>query len=205
MEEYQILKNIVLSQSSGKAIQTIMIAGAVNNEGCSTVAVNLAETMAKNGSLNVCLIDANLRRPALHEAFQSENSFGLTDIILKGKTVAEVMKKTKFPNLSVILSGKNSAEPASIFEAHKMKEFILNLKESFDYIIFDSAPVNAYPDAQFLATRMDGVIFVVRAEKTRWEVVYKAKERVQISNARILGAVLNRKRYLIPKFLYENL
>ena len=82
---------------------------------------------------------------------------------------------------------------------------LLDLKKEFDYLVFDFPPIHTYPDIPILASLMDGVILVVRAEKTRYEVVQDAKEQLDIAHANILGVVLNRKKQVIPDFLYKRL
>ena len=204
-EEYEKLKSNILSLNMERTIQTIIVASPVNGEGCSTVASNLALSLAKNKALKVILIDGNIRNPNLHERFNLELHKGLSEVIIGRFGVSDVLKKTMFPNLSVITCGDVGLNPTETFEAHRVKTLIIKLKEEFDYLIFDSPPVNAYPDAHILASLMDGVILVIHACKTRWEVAEKAKEYLEKVHANILGVVLNRKRYYIPDFIYKRL
>lgn len=205
LPEYERLKNNILSLNSEGAVKTIMLTSSVSREGCSTVASNLAKTLAKNSSLKVLIIDANLRRPTLHEAFDVENNIGFSDLVLGDTDVGEAVRKTELPNLSLITAGDFSRNPIEVLESCKLKALIAKLKDEFDYLIFDSAPINTCPDAAILASQVDGVILVVHAGKTRWEVAQNAKDQLERSHANIIGIVLNRRRHVIPGFLYKRL
>ena len=206
LEEYERLKNNILSLGSGKAIKTIMVSGSVAGEGCSTVAAHLARSLAKNSVFKVLLIDGNLRHPTLHKSFGLKNNVGLSDLILSKAGINDVFKKTDFPNLLVMPSGKNKkTDPPQIFESQKLKTLIGKLKDECNYLVFDSPPVSTYPDSTILASQMDGVVLVVHAEKTRWEVAQRVKEQLEMANTNILGVLLNKKKYVIPKFIYNRM
>ena len=206
LEEYERLKNNILSLGSGKAIKTIMVSSSVAGEGCSTVAAHLARVLAKNSVFKVLLIDGNLRHPTLHKSFGLKNNMGLSDLTLSKAGINDVLKKTDFPNLLVMPSGKNNKiDPPQILESQKLKTLIEKLKDECNYLVFDSPPVSNYPDATILAPQMDGVILVVHAEKTRWEVAQRVKEQLEMANANILGVLLNKKKYVIPRFIYNRM
>jgi len=92
-----------------------------------------------------------------------------------------------------------------IFESPKLADLIEVLRKEFDWIIFDCAPINLYPDSTVLAPRVDGVVLVIQAENKRAEVAIQAKEHLEQAGAKILGAVLNRRRYIIPEIVYRRL
>jgi len=202
-EECEKLKNNILSIKSETPIKTIMVSSPIHGEGASTVALNFAETLAVDKALKVLLVDGNFRAPSIHKSFDMEKDHGLSDLIIGEAEVGDVIKGTDTPNLFVVTSGTNEVNPAKVFESRKFKDLIEKLTEKFDYAVFDSAPVNASPDASILASHMDGVILVVRAAKTRWEVAQKAKWQLEMTHSNILGVVLNRKKYIIPNFLYN--
>lgn len=205
LEEYEKLANNIASLNPEGTMKTIMITCSVSGEGSSTVAANLAVSLSKNKTLKTLLVDGNFRRPTLHKHFGLENKFGFYDLILGEKDPEGVLKRTKWPTLLVITSGEINNNPNEIFEPHGLKYLISKLKEEFNYLIFDSAPITTYPDSLVLASRMDGIILVVQADKTRWEVAQKVKEQLEMVQANILGVVLNGRRYVIPKFLYKRL
>ncbi|MBW1679211.1 MAG: CpsD/CapB family tyrosine-protein kinase [Deltaproteobacteria bacterium] len=215
-EEYQELKSSILI--SEKTIKTLMISSSTRKEGTSTVGVDLAINLARDSNLKILLIDGNLRHPVLHDIFDLEKDNGLCELSLVSSSfrgssqfslseirVEAAIKKTPIPNLAVITSGKDYSDISQVFESKGLEVWIKMLKASFDYILFDSAPINLYPDSLFLAAQVDGVIFVVQAEKTRREVTKKAKERLEKVKANIIGVVLNKKRYHIPQAVYRRL
>jgi capsular exopolysaccharide synthesis family protein len=204
-QEYGHLKNNLLLLSAEGTLKTLMVVSAVSGEGSSTIASNLAVSLAHSSSLTVLMIDGNFRRPTVSEAFQLEKEKGLADLILGRMCIEDVLKKTKLPNLFVITSGEYEGNPADLFVAPRFKTFIDEVRGKFDYIIFDAAPLATYADSALLARCVDGVILVVQAGKTRWEVAQRARAQLEIAKAKILGVVLNRRKYVIPDFLYRHL
>ena len=204
-EEYERLKNNILSLNSDEAIKTIMVTSSVSREGCSTVAANLAITLAQSNLLKVLIIDGNFRHPTLHLAFGLEKNIGLSDLVLGDIDIQDVLRKTKLPNLSLITTGDFNGNPIEVLGSINLKGLIVRLKGQFDYIIWDSAPINTYAEASILASQIDGIVLVVHAGRTRWEVVQNAKQQLEMVHATISGVVLNRKKYVIPKFLYKRL
>lgn len=205
IREYEKLKNNILYRNSGKSIKAIMIASSVSNEGCSTVALNLAKTFAKNESLKILLVDGNLRDPVLHKYFELEKDKGFSDLLLGQASINDILKKTTIPNLSLVTSGQDTEDPDRIFELQKLERIMKSLKERADYLVFDFPPVNVFADANIFAPHMDGVVLVIRAGKTRWEIVQNAKRHLQMVRANILGVVLNRRENVIPSVIYKRM
>ncbi len=204
-EEYERLKNNLFSQHAERPFRTVMVTSSVRGEGCSTVVSGLAETLVKNRAMKVLLIDANCRHPALHKVFGLEKSCGLSDLLLGRADMGEVLKATQFPGLFLVTVGDGGMNSIEMFESEKFGDFMTGLKRDFDYLVFDSPPVNVYPDAPVLGSLVDGVVFVVYAGRTRREVVRSAKEQLQMAQANILGVVLNRRKYVIPGIIYQRL
>lgn len=206
LEEYEKLKNIILSPVSEKTIKTLMVTTSAGKEGSTSIASNLAVTLAKNNVFRTLLVDGNLRYPAVHKYFDLDDTAGLSDLILGKASIDNVIKRpTASPDLSIVTSGNRIDNPAAIFGIQKLRDVLNDLKTRFDYLIFDSPPVNNYPDAQILAPQMDGVILVVHSGKTRFEVALNAKEQLEKVRSNIIGVVLNRRKYVIPGFIYQTL
>lgn len=206
LEEYEKLKNIILSPGSEKTIKTLMVTNAAGKEGSTSIASNLAVTLAKDNAFRTLLVDGNLRYPAVHKYFDLDDTAGLSDLILGKASIDNVLKRpTASPDLSIVTSGNRIDNPAAIFGIQKLRDVLNDLKTRFDYLIFDSPPVNNYPDAQILAPQMDGVILVVHSGKTRFEVALNAKEQLEKVRSNIIGVVLNRRKYVIPGFIYQTL
>ena len=202
---YQILKSNIMMSAEEKRIKMLSICCPTPKEGSSTVALNLAASLAKENGRRVVLVDANLRQPSLHSNFNLPVSPGFSDVIHDDVNPHEAIKKSVIPNLFVLTSGVSPPNPMVILESPKLVDLIEVLRSEFDWIVFDCAPVNMYPDSVVLASRLDGVVLVVQAENKRAEVAIQAKEHLEGAGAKILGAVLNRRRYIIPEIIYRRL
>ena len=203
-EEYHRMKHLIRSAQPAREIKAVVFSSAKAGEGTTTVLRNFAITLAAGGE-RVILVDGNLRNPALHNLFNLDKMRGLSDLLLCTKTLADVMKKTEMQNLFVITSGIPHTSPSSLFESKALDSLVGELKGQSDWVIFDSPPINVFNDASALATKMDGVIMVIEAENTRWEVAQNARERIASERIKILGAVLNRRKMYIPEWAYRRL
>ena len=105
----------------------------------------------------------------------------------------------------MVTSGNHTSSALGIFDTTRMDMFLQFCREKFRYAVFDSAPYTLFPDASILAPKMDGVILVIEAEKTRREVAQRAKEQLEKAGAKILGTVLTKRKYYIPKSIYRRL
>jgi capsular exopolysaccharide synthesis family protein len=188
-----------------EAHKTIVFSSALQGEGTSTIAINFAKTVAATEA-TALLIDANLRRPALHQILNVELNWGLSDLFQGKSSVSDVIKKTKIPNLSVITCGSpNYPKPLAMFLEDSIDAFMKEIKQHAEWVLFDTPPLNSYNDAIPVAAKADGVVLVVEAEKTRWEVAQKACRQLEEGGIRVLGAVLNRRKMHIPDWLYNRL
>jgi capsular exopolysaccharide synthesis family protein len=202
---YQILKNNVVMHAEDKGIKMVALCSSTSKEGCSTIALNLAASLAKDKECRVVLVDTNLRQPSLHTSLDVPVSPGFSDVIHEGIDVHAAIKESAIPNLFILTSGVTPANPSVTFESSRLVDMIEVLGNEFDWVIFDSPPVNDYSDSTLLAPRLDAVIMVVQAENKRAEVAIQAKERLEEAGAKIIGAVLNRRRFVIPEIVYRRL
>ena len=202
---YQMLKSNIIRPAEEKGIKTLSICSPTPKEGSSTVALNLAASLAKENGRRVVLVDANLRHPSLHSNLNVPVSPGFSDVIHEDANLHEAIMQSVIANLSVLTSGSSSPNPMVVLESPKLDNLIGALKREFDWIVFDCAPVNMYPDSAVLAARLDRVVLVVQAENKRAEVAIQAKEHLEGAGAKIMGAVLNRRRYIIPEIIYRRL
>ena len=219
-EEYYRLKQNILLNNSGEKIKALLFSSSTEGEGNSTVLINFAFTLSSGGE-RVLLVDANLRNPSIHNVFNLERENGLTELIFERKTLGEVVKQTRFQNLCVITSGslprgpltvddKPSLDrgpstmdyglfnPSILFESKSLNAHIEKMKQQAEWVLFDSPPINLFNDSIAIAPRMDGVVMVVEAEKTRWEVAQSAKQRIEDGNGKILGVILNKRKFYVP-------
>jgi capsular exopolysaccharide synthesis family protein len=204
VEEYRKMKYKILSNGSEKTVKTILFCSSHRGEGNSTVFLNFGQTLAAEG-YRVLMVDADLRHPSLHRLFHLEKENGLTDLCFGNSSLENVMKKTMWDNLRVVTGGNAYANPSSVFESEFLGASIEQMKMQGDWVLFDSPPMNSCSDAIALAGKVDGVVLVVESERTRREVALQYKDRLEKSGARILGVVLNKRRFHIPGWVYNRL
>lgn len=187
--------------SRGQRIQTVMIVSTHSGTGSTTTAALLAETLAKVKKRRVLIIDSNFRTPALNMVFQVRNNGGFTEVASDGVPLDAHIQPTNRENLFVLTCGQLSISPAGVFESELIDELIAQLKEKFDFIIFDAAPVVEFPDAFALAPKVDSIILVAQSEMTSIDDAQRAKKNLEQAGGHILGVVLNRQRDYTPSFL----
>jgi non-specific protein-tyrosine kinase len=191
-EAYRTLRtNLTFFAALDRPIESVVVTSAAPNEGKSEVLANLAVTMAQ-GERRTILVDADLRRPGLHELFGVANDRGLTTMILEEQALdAPPLLDVGVENLLLVPSGPLPPNPADVLGSGKMERVIEAFRDRADVILFAAPPVVAVTDAAVLGTKVDGVLLVVAAGRTRREHAERAKELLQRVNVRIIGAVLN--------------
>ncbi|MEH7225229.1 CpsD/CapB family tyrosine-protein kinase [Bacillus sp. JJ1566] len=200
-EQYRTIRTNIQFSSVDGEMKTIMVTSAGPGEGKSTTTNNIAVVFAQQGK-RVLLVDADLRKPTAHYSFQVENNIGLTNVLTKQSTLIKAVKNTKEENLSVLTSGPIPPNPAELLGSKAMEEFLNEVKENFDMVIFDTPPTLAVTDAQILANKTDGVVLVVSSGKTETEAALKAKELLINAKAKLLGVVLNNKKITESSYYY---
>jgi capsular exopolysaccharide synthesis family protein len=190
-ESYRTLRTNIHFSSFDKKVKTIVVTSSGPEEGKSTTCANLAVVMAENGCKTI-LIDCDQRRARLHKLFNASNEKGLSDFLVGNIQFSEAVQKTEIPNLNIITSGTKPPNPSELVGSEKMKKFIEDLNETYDYIILDTPPVIIVTDAQLISTYADGCVLVVAASEVEKAAAVKAKELLEKVKARILGVVLNK-------------
>jgi protein-tyrosine kinase len=204
-EGYERIAQGIQSQPGWERKGAVLVASAVHGEGASTVAREIAGLLCRDGSAQAVLVDANLRTPSQHLAFRLERTGGLAELAMRGMAPEAAVRPGQGSSLSVVTAGRPAGSPSTILGLPALKAAIEQFRARFDWVILDGPPVTVYSDVAILAPLVDGIVLVVQAERTRWEVVSQAKRTIEESGGRILGAVLNRQRYHIPPALYGRL
>jgi len=190
-EAYRTLRTNLTFAALDKPIETLLVTSSAPAEDKSIVLANLAVTMAQ-GEKRVILVDADLRRPSLHDIFGVVNDQGLTTMIVEEAALDDPpLFDTGVDNLWLIPSGPLPPNPADILGSRRMEEAIAKLKARADVVLFDAPPVIAVTDAVVLGTKVDSVLLVVCAGRSRREHVQRARELLERAHVRIVGAVLN--------------
>lgn len=177
-----------------------LVTSSNRGEGKSTITAYLALAMAQFPKNKVLVIDADLRRPRLHQLFGLSPGRGLSECLTEGADPMAVLQDTKMPNLKVITAGGHHDSPARLFESGNLVDFFGKVKFYFDLVLVDSAPVMPVSDVLFLCTKLDSVLFVVLAGVTPRQVVMRAKEILEDSRAQIAGVVVNNASRALPYY-----
>ncbi|MCP4545722.1 MAG: CpsD/CapB family tyrosine-protein kinase [bacterium] len=177
-----------------------LMTSAMAGEGKSTAAAMMAVTIAKYRNTKTLLMDADLRRPRVHEFFQMPARKGLADALLGDVDIIDTIKDTQFENLKVITCGKRIASPTSLLQADRIADILSELKFYFDTVIIDTTPVLPVSDAAQIAVETDGVIYVVMAGVTQREVVKRGYKILKDSNVDIVGVLVNNASEVLPYY-----
>jgi len=197
-EAYRSLRTQIQYARSEKPVQTILVSSPGPGEGKSTSVTNLAITMAQMGSKTI-LIDSDLRRPVLHSLFDLKRDVGLSNYLVGRAEIEEVIRPTSVDNLYLISCGILPPNPSELLGSKRMQELIQQLKNEYDYVLFDSPPLIAVTDAVVMAPWVDGVVLVLRSGKTDRDAAVRAFELLRNVKANVLGTLLND---VLPSYMY---
>ncbi len=186
-EAYRTLRTNLSFYSLDNPVKTLVVTSAEPNEGKTTTAANLAVTMAQAGNKTI-LVDCDLRRPSLHEYFNMNSKVGFTEAILQDDVLP--LQETGVENLRILTSGTKPPNPADLLGSKKTDALIKVLEESADFVIFDAPPVIVVTDAVVLGAKVDGVLLVLQAGKSRRDHAERAKQILEQAKVRIVGATL---------------
>jgi capsular exopolysaccharide synthesis family protein len=190
-DAYRTLRANIELMAEDRAFRYIAITSAGGGDGKSTTAANLA-VVAAQGGRRVCLVDADFRRPTLHEIFALPNVDGLSLALEQGKPLHTVARPADVANLSVVVAGQGAEEKIHhLLTAQRLDRILQESEAAFDLVIFDSPPVISVSDALSVAAVCDGVILVVRAGKTPVAVLERATAQIKQVKGRVLGVLLN--------------
>jgi capsular exopolysaccharide synthesis family protein len=189
-EAYRFLGTDILLSAAESPFKTVMVATAKPNQGGTSTICNLAITLAQAGQ-SVALVDADLRRPSLHHVFNVPNDQGLSTVLANGKLPGDVLQRTEVENLYVMTGGPIPENAWKLLRSPKMKDVISDLQRDFDFVLFDTPSAAVFADAATLATMVDGVLLVVRAQEQPSGSEMQVKNLLNKTRARIVGVVLN--------------
>ncbi len=189
-EAYRSLRTSLLLSTSASDPMVLLVTSALDSEGKTTMATNIASAMAQ-GEKRVLVVDADLRRSSVHRAFGIENGAGLHTYLSDGLGPAEAIRESGLSGLSVVPAGGASENPSELLGSPRMVEFLNWARMNYDVVIVDSPPLASVTDARVLAPHVDGVVLVVRADRTPRDLVAHGLELLDSAKANVLGAVLN--------------
>lgn len=188
-EAFRALRTNIEFSSTDKPIRSILITSPGVGDGKTTLSVNLALLLAQ-GDRKVLLIDGDLRRPRIHEGIDFTVQPGLTDV-LRGMNIFDAVRQWKDMKVGVMTAGSPVTNPSELLGSRKMEAVLGNLEAVFDLIVIDSPP-SIVTDSLVLASKVDGVVLVVRPGQTRSDVAKSTVDAFHRGGANVLGVVLNR-------------
>jgi polysaccharide biosynthesis transport protein len=191
VEAYRSLRAALQFATAAGTPRSLLVTSALQGEGKSTAAVNLAAQFAKTG-LRVLLIDADMRDPSLHRLLGCHGSVGLSQYLADGSAPPEALQATVLPGLTLLPGGRIPADPVELLSGARMASLISLGAKEYDLVIVDAPPVAGLADAPLLASMCLGTLVVVEANKTHRRAVTAAVKRLQFARAEIIGLVLNK-------------
>jgi capsular exopolysaccharide synthesis family protein len=202
-EQYRIMRTNLRSLSPDQPLHSFAITSSVRGEGKTVTCCNLALAFAQETERKVILVDADLRKPAVHKIFNVSREPGLADILVDGVDINQFLSHPLIHNLYIIPAGKHPPNPSELIVSQRFRDIILRLKEKFNYVFFDCPPILPVTDAGVLGSQLDGTILIVKAAATGALDVERALSLLKDANAKPIGAVLTQVVSYIPYYLYR--
>jgi protein-tyrosine kinase len=211
------IKDKLIREETHKLAQSIFLMGGVDSPrvvtfagieegaGCTWLCAHVADILASQGMGSVCIVDANMHKPSMVNLFGASTGQGLSDALSRGGPIREFAKPVMGENLWLLSSGSfeaDMAESAGLLNSETMKVRVMELRNEFDYVLIDSAPMNTNAEGVLLGQLADGLVLVLEANSTRREAAVRITESLHASNVRVLGAVLNKRTFPIPESVY---
>ncbi|MEW5802924.1 MAG: polysaccharide biosynthesis tyrosine autokinase [bacterium] len=189
-EAYKGLRTSIMFSFSDAGSKTLLITSAIPGEGKTITSVNLALTMAQVGA-KVVIIDADMRKPRLHQVLKVKNDKGLSSLLVGRCQIEEVIQKGPVQNLMVITSGHRPPNPSELLVSPHLEKILNDLKSRYDMIIIDSPPIVAVTDSVIISRLVDGIALVIHGGATNRDIIKQGRNLLQKANAHLLGAVIN--------------
>lgn len=187
-EQYRRLAAVLHDAQTNSGLRVVMIASAVPGEGKTLTATNVALTLSESYRKRVLLVDADLRKPAIHQIFRITTASGLSDGLRSERDVKLVLRQVS-PRLTVLPAGRPTSDPMAGLTSERMRRVVAEARETFDWVVIDTPPLMLLPDAHLLSALVDGAVMVIKANSTSHELVKRAADI--IGRDRITGVVLN--------------
>ncbi|MEW6443432.1 MAG: CpsD/CapB family tyrosine-protein kinase [bacterium] len=202
LDHFLALRNRVLDQAQRQGVKVIGVSSARPGEGKTTVSICLASAFAMACPQGVLLVDANLRKPAIHRFYRMPRAPGLADVIQGDFDWTRAVTTAHDLPLQVLAAGSRPAtSPAELFVSSRFEQTIAAFKSRFDFILVDTPNLHAYQDAELMGKHFDGTILVVESDRTQLAALHHATRQMEAARIPVLGLLLNRHKKVLPGFL----
>jgi Mrp family chromosome partitioning ATPase len=192
-----------LGTPANASLPFVGLAACDDSAGTTTIARAVAHQIHAGLGRRVLLVDANFKTPGLHREFGLPLGPGLSDLLAGLTTLRQAVQTADGSGLCVLTAGTPSLASLSLFTGPAFETMKGHLREYFDNIIFDCAPLSRDAETYVLAKKLDGLVMVLAAERTRWESGAQIIERLRSADVNVVGAVINGKKFHIPNFIYR--
>jgi succinoglycan biosynthesis transport protein ExoP len=203
LEHYKTLMGQIEIAMPQHGCRVIMLSGSAPGEGTTEVTIGLGLALARAMGRKTAIIDSNLRHPDMHARFGT-SEIGLGEYLSREVSLDKALANTIVPNMYIMPAGRRLESLVAV-PKEQIAAFVAELRDKFEYVLIDAAPVGTYPEYAVLCDKVDSVILVVRHGSTRREVVKRTRDMIIRAGGKILGVVLNRRTFPIPEFLYRRL
>ena len=190
-ESFRTIRTNLSFANIDKELKTILFTSSQQNEGKSTVISNTAYSFSQLENKKVLIMDLDLRNPSIHRIFERSNTYGIMDILKDNKELDKCIHKID-ANLHILPVGTIPPNPTEVLSSKKMREFLTNIKEEYDFVFVDAPPAGVVSDAVIISAYVDGVMFVIGANETDISYAEIAIDNLRKAEANILGSVLNK-------------
>lgn len=190
-EAFKTVRTNVLFSSAEDGVRSLVVTSASPGEGKSICSANIAVAMAQAG-MRVLLVDADMRRPRVHEIFDLQQEPGLSNLLTGNARASETIQKSPVPGLWLMPAGHIPPNPAELLSSPRFVDFLGALEDHFDWVVLDTPPVLVVTDSVIVGNRATGVAFVVGADQTSRHAARNALDQLTGANVTVIGAILNR-------------
>ena len=194
LEAVKTLKSNIMFSSVDKPIRSLVLTSCEVGAGKTTTAALLGINMAESGKRTL-LVETDLRRPNLGGALGLRSEIGLCNVLLSEKTIEEVTRQTEYEGLYFIDCGPVPPNPVEMIGSQQFKHFMELVKQQYDIVIYDMAPVGLFIEPALVAAEVDGVVLVISQGEVDYRAAQEAKEQLDRAHAKILGVVLNKVQH----------
>jgi MinD-like ATPase involved in chromosome partitioning or flagellar assembly len=182
---------------------TITMSACYKGEGVTTMVLNAALALSADDDRKTLLVDANLRHPELHSLLNIKQEPGLYETVWKNKENNCVKIQFNGHSLDFIQAGIDNKNQAAFFSSEKFSVWLDAMKQKYNYIFFDTAPLHDAPETYLLAKQTDSLLLIIEAEQTKWQHAFRIKSNLDEYKINCSGAILNKKKHYIPKLIYQ--
>jgi polysaccharide biosynthesis transport protein len=202
LEAIRSLQTNLRLLNADNPVTAIVISSATPQDGKSTIAAYLAQVASSMGN-RVLLVDAEMRRPQIHERMGMQNTRGLSDLLVSNANPSEYIVKAS-DNVSVLTAGQLPPDPVSLLSSQRMHQLMELFAAEYDFVIYDTPPLGGFADAHLVACKTDGLMLVARMERTNREALDQVMEGLRMLPTKVLGLVINDSKQPINQRLYTS-